>query len=159
MPVVAVALLLLSQAAAAAQAPTPRVSRLEVEGAGDAQILVLRAPLPGTGSFVGLAFMCAAGNPVLQVQLGFFPPRPTPLQLAVRAADGAVERFGDVFIADASSGIHAPQLVDRAEVRRFLAAAFTPGALISNGYVSFFNDAGPLAGAELGRRLAGCGSR
>ena len=159
MPALFVAVLVALLAAPAAQTPTPRVGRLEVEGAGAAQILVLRAPLPGTEPFVGLAFMYAGGSPVLQVQFGFFPPRPMRLQLAVRAADGAVERFGEVFTADASSGIHAPHLVDRAEVRRFVEAAFTPGALISNGYVSFFNDAGPPAGAEIGRRIADCGSR
>ena len=138
---------------ASAQVPTPRVRQVEAFGAG----LVLRAPLPGTESFVGLALVCAGNQPRLQVQLGFFPPQPMALQLGVRAGDGTVERFGPVFTADSRSGIHAPELVDRAEIARFIAAAFSTAALVSNGYVSFFNDAGPAAGRQFRQLLDGCG--
>ena len=106
---------------------------------------MMRAPMPGTDWYVGLAALCNDGEPSIRVQLGSFPERTQTLQLAVQAADGSIERFGPAFEADSTSGFHTPEIAGRNEIERFLRSAFTPGALVSNGFNSFFNDAPPAA--------------
>ena len=113
--------------------------------------------MPGVSWRVGLAAVCAAGRAQIRVMLGAFPEALTLLQLAVRLPNGAAERFGPVFRANSSAGFHSPEIVEPPEINRFFAAAFVPGALVSNGYNSFFNDASPEAARRFRDHLAGCG--
>ena len=50
-------------------------------------------------------------------------------------------RFGPVIAAGPESGFHSPQLRDPHEAVRLVSVALQPGALISNGYRSFWNRA------------------
>ena len=61
------------------------------------------------------------------------------VQAAVRVADGTVERFGPVLAGSPASGFHDPLVEERSDVLRLLAAAFTEGALVSNGHNSVWN--------------------
>ena len=76
----------------------------------------------------------------------------------MRAADGSIERFGPAFEADSASGFHTPEIAGRDEIERFLRSAFTPGALVSNGFNSFFNDATPAARTAVLTVLTECGN-
>ena len=76
----------------------------------------------------------------------------------MQAADGSVERFGPAFEADSTSGFHTPEIAGGDEIERFLRSAFTPGALVSNGFNAFFNDATPAARTAVLNVLTGCGS-
>ena len=127
------------------RAPTPRIRHAERVGTGADRAVMMRARIPGAGWDVGLAALCEDGEASSRVQLGAFPERRQALQLAVRAADGSVERFGPAFEADSISGFHTPEIAGRDEIERFLRSAFTPVALVSNGFNSFFNDATPAA--------------
>lgn len=55
----------------------------------------------------------------------------------MRRADGAIERFGPTFSASVENGFHSPQ-PDGSDLRRFLAAIRGRGALVSNGFNSYF---------------------
>ena len=92
------------------------------------------------------------------LQLGAFPERHQALQLAVRAADGSVERFGPAFEAHSTAGFHTPEIAGRDEIERFMRSAFTRGALVSNGFNAFFNDATPAARTAVLNVLTECGS-
>ena len=161
MPALCVAVVLLflgSSAALSAGQPvaTPRVTELTVLDAGGERALVLSAPMPGAAWRVGLVSVCRGGQPQILVMLGAFPQVSAALQLAVRLPSGEVERFGPVFRANSSAGFHSPEIVEPPEINRFFAAAFVPGALVSNGYNSFFNDASPEAARRFRDNLAGC---
>ncbi len=129
-----------SPAALEAQRPTPEVSRIEaVNGA-----YLMRAPFPGgaVSDYLGAVFACAGdGSLDVATFFGGFPADRRPVQLAVRTADGRVHRFGPVVSGGPESGFHSPVVEDRAEALRFAAAALTPGALVSNGFRSFWNRA------------------
>ena len=118
--------------------------------------MLLRSPVPGVNWLVGLAVACEGGSPRIAVELGAFPRRSRVLQLAVRAPDGRVETFGPAFRASAASGFHSPDLEEPTEITRFASVAFEPGALLSNGYQSFFFDASPADAESLRAFLTGC---
>ena len=123
---------------AAAQNPTPTLNSLESLGnaTGPGAILASRGFIGE--EIVGLAAACLKPETaIVRVSLGSFPLTPQPLQLAIRTAEGRVERFGPVFTADRSSGTHSPDVED-GDVDRFLEAIQLPGTLVSNGYSSFF---------------------
>ena len=144
-------------AAGAQEVPTPRLVDVEFASLPDGQLAVARAPMPGVSWFVGLGVTCVGGVPGVAVELGAFPPEPRPLQLAVRPADGRVETFGPVFSAASPSGFHSPRLQAPADVRRFASVALYPGALVSNGYNSFFFDVSPEDGELVRGVVLGCG--
>ena len=126
-------------ARAAAQSPTPEVQRIEAVDGG----YLMRAPFRGGAASEYLAAVFACGeNGSLDVAtfFGSFPADRRPVQLAVRTADGRVHRFGSVVSGGPESGFHSP-LLENAEALRFAATALTPGALVSNGFRSFWNRA------------------
>ena len=127
-------------AGAAAQLPTPEVRRIEAVDGG----YLMRAPFPGgaASDYLAAVFACAEnGSLDVGAFFGGFPPDRRPVQLAVRTADGRVHRFGAVVSGGPESGFHSPLIEDRAEALRFASAALTPGALVSNGFRSFWNRA------------------
>lgn len=89
---------------------------------------------------LGLYIHCerASGRLTAGMFFGAFPSG-KPVQAAVRVGDGTVERFGPVVTGDPASGFHDPLLEERSDVLRLLAAAFTEGALLSNGHNSVWN--------------------
>ncbi len=156
---VVTAMLLTATAGAAAQSATPTVHLIEEAAVGGAAAWILRAPLPGTVDQVGIAMTCDGGWPEVTVFLGAFPPASTPVQLAIRSAAGRVERFGPVLDHyGPRSGFHSPQLSDPDEVARFLDAALETGALVSNGYNSFWNRVAPARNREVRARMRACGA-
>lgn len=155
--VLAAFLFAVSSACGDAQVRTPRLVELETLTTPSGEVLFLRAPVPGVDWSVGLAVSCVDGAPRIDVELGAFAARSRVFQLAVRAPDGAVETFGPSFRADMRSGFHSPRLEAADDVARFVAAAFRPGALVSNGYNSFFFQAAPNSVALLRAAVADCG--
>ena len=124
--------------------PTPEITRITALGVKDTVAYAMRAPLGESGEVVGLAVLCAQRDAAaLQATafFGAFPGAHHPVQLAVREPNGTVTRFGPVVAAGPASGFHSPQIRDPREAKRFVTAALQPGALISNGYRSFWNRA------------------
>jgi len=122
--------------------PTPEIATILELGEGDELAYGMRGELGRTGHFVGLALICSTKG-VYNVEaiasfLGF-PEDRRPLQLAVRGEDGTIDRFGPVVSAGPKAGFHSPRMVEAGEVTRFVNAALRPGALVSNGYRSFWN--------------------
>ena len=121
---------------------TPELTSVEHLTHLPALAYAMRAPLPRTTSYVGLALLCAPASPsgvTITASFGPFPQQAQPLQFSVRTGEGQVMRYGPVFTADATSGFHSPHLTARDDVESFLFAALRPDSLISNGHNSFWN--------------------
>ena len=146
-------------APAAGSVATPEVRALvDVSGAGGSEVAyVLRAALPAGGEVLGVVVACLP-NGGLQAAAAFggYPPDGRPVQLAVRTADGRVERFGPLQRGAPGSGVHAPRVVDPAGAWRFAAAALGEGLLVSNGFRSLWNRAGPADNGAARTRLRDC---
>ena len=141
-----------------ARAATPSVTGVEEMTAEDEEgtAAVMRTPVAGGEYHVGIAAGCDEQGAVVTVSLGAFPADYRPVQLAVRTVDGDTERFGPVLKLGIEHGFHSPRLEDEDEIERFLAGALQRGALISNGFHSFFNEAGEAAAETIREVLAGC---
>ena len=128
-------------AAAADFTETPQVTRLRPLAGGPGAGFLLRAPLPGGGrGFLSVCVACDNLELSAAASFGPFPEDGRPVQLAVRGPLGDVHRFGPVVRhAGTASGFHSPLIDDPDEARRFVAAVFRQGALISNGYRSLWN--------------------
>jgi hypothetical protein len=156
--ITAAAILLTAVAPAAAEAqadhPTPRISLLETITMQGVTAYVMRANLGNTEIIIGLAATC---DPRLEVTVYFggYPADRRPVQLAVRGADGRVHRFGPVERGGPGSGFHSPR-ARGPDAARFVDAALRSGALVSNGFRSFFNDAPPSRNLEARTALLGC---
>lgn len=139
--------------------PTPEMSRFEAIEVPGGVGYAMRAELGDTGQYVGLAVMCRKGASA-QLEAGAFfggfPGRHTPVQLAVRDAEGRVERFGPVVKAGRESGFHSPLLTEASEVRRFVGVALKPGSLISNGHRSFWNRVSEAENRRVLDAVMGC---
>ena len=153
------ALVLLAGALLTAQRPTPVLRAFErVQAPGGSTLHVLVEPDRGVGWRLGMAFQCPTrGRPVVAAFLGPFPSDRRPVQLAVRTADGTIERFGQVLVAGPGAGFNDTYLEDPADQRRFARAALQPQVLVSNGYNSFFNRASARANRQVLAVLADCG--
>ena len=89
---------------------------------------------------LGVAVHCERARGRLRAGMFFGGfPAGKRVQAAVRAGDGTVERFGPVVVGGALTGFHDPLIEERADVLRLLRAAFTEGALLSNGHNSVWN--------------------
>ena len=105
---------------------------------------------------IGFVLTCAAGGN-LHVALTFGPyPSSGAVQLAVRSPDGSIQRFGDPLPAPSSGASHDPSLEAPADQRRFLRAALQTGALLSNGYRSFWNRVPPDRNARVRADALAC---
>ena len=100
-----------------------------------------------------------AARAAIIVFLGAFPPAGTPVQLAVRSPNGRVERFGAIIHNHGGprrAGFHNPRLSNQEESRRFLDAVLESGALVSNGYNSFWNRVSPARNREVRETTRQC---
>ncbi len=99
------------------------------------------ADIDGMPWRLGVVVVCdiATGRLEGHLSFGSFPEN-RPVQAAVLAPDGALERFGPVVVTEhgALSGFHSP-IVEGDDVLRLMAAAFSEGALVSNGWRSVWN--------------------
>ena len=97
----------------------------------------------------------ASGRLRAGMAFGAFPAGKR-VQAAVRAGDGAVERFGPVLVGGPLTGFHDPLVEERSDVLRLLAAAFTEGALLSNGHNSVWNRIPPAENRRAREALERC---
>ena len=126
----------------AADYPTPEIREITALDVQDTVAYMMRGPLGNSGWSVGLTVRCAMHGPAeieATAFFGGFPGAHHPVQLAVRGPAGTGERFGARVAGGPEAGFHSPQLRDPHDVERFVTAALQPGALISNGYRSFWN--------------------
>ncbi|MCY4119797.1 MAG: hypothetical protein OXG72_02635 [Acidobacteria bacterium] len=138
-------------------APTPTLGPVETLNGPDGNVAGMMARARLGEQVLGLAIACESRRGALgTIYLGAFPAQARRLQLAVRRADGQVERFGPEFTANARSGFHSPQLEGN-DLGRFLAAIGGNGALVSNGFNSYFVRYGEADHAALRRFVNGCG--
>ena len=118
--------------------------------------------LSDSREYVGLAVLCAIHG-LAEIKatafFGAFPGAHHPVQLAVRSPDGAVERFGPVLAGGPEAGFHSPQLRDPHDAQRFVTVALQPGALISNGYRSFWNRASEQRNQQVRDEFLACVQR
>ena len=138
----AAALALPGAAQAGETFPTPDIARIDELDIHGAAAWAMKGAFGDSDIAVGLAAVCAMEGPrrvEATAFFGAFPGDRRPVQLAVRIAEGTVERFGPVVSGGPEAGFHSPRIVDPAEVARFVRAAFRPGSLVSNGYRSFRN--------------------
>lgn len=139
--------------------PTPEIDRIHDLGIPHAIAYAMRGELGRSGTYVGLAVLCATEGPgrvEATAYFGGFPRDRRSVQLAVRAADGTVKRFGPVVSAGPESGFHSPRITDHAQAERFAGAAFRPGSLVSNGFRSFWNRAGAARNREVREAFIAC---
>ena len=142
--------------------PTPEIrviTALDIKGT---VAYGMRGTLGNAGEVVGLAVLCAIDGPAeieATTFFGAFPGVHRPVQLAVRSPDGTVERFGAVLAGGPEAGFHSPQLRDPHEAERFVTVALQPGALISNGYRSFWNRASARRNQQVRDEFVACVQR
>lgn len=139
--------------------PTPEIREITALGGQDTVAYAMRGALGDAGEYVGLAVFCALHGPA-EIEgtafFGAFPGAHRPVQLAAGVPDGTVEHFGPVVRAGPESGFHSPQLRDPPAAERFVAAALQPGALISNGYRSFWNRASAPRNQQVREEFLAC---
>ncbi len=144
-------------APAARQYATPEIREVEEVEANGRHAYILRGELGNTGWHVGFTATCNNRQLEVTIFFGSFPTQGTPVQLVIRTARGGIERFGPVVRASGpQSGFHSPRLTDPREVARFLDNALETGALVSNGYRSFWNRVPPARNQRVREQLRAC---
>ncbi len=79
--------------------------------------------------------------------------------MTIRTAAGRGERFGPVVHhSRPRSGFQSPQLTNARDITRFLNAAIENGALVSNGYNSFWNRVALARNHAVRARMRTCGA-
>lgn len=137
-------------------AETPAVTAIEEMTDADRPVAVMRTPMEDGEYHIGMAASCEEGGPVVTVSMGPFPADYRAVQLAVRTAEGDTERFGPVLRLGVEHGFHSPVLDEQEEIERFLGGALQGGALISNGFYSFFYQAEDADGEAFREVLDNC---
>ena len=138
---------------------TPEIDRIENLDVAGAVAWVMRGELGDSGYHVGLGIVCksdGSGDTVVTAYFGSFPGVGHPVQFAVRGAGGRVGRFGPVVSGGPESGFHSPRITGPDEMARFLRLALQPGALISNGYRSYWNRVDEKRNREVRQALLAC---
>ena len=143
--------------AANRQIETPTVQGVERFEAEGSTVTVMRVQPDGLDWYMGMSGTCTDGQAVLNVFLGPFPGSQRPVQLAVRGPEERTEHFGDILQGGPEHGFHSPVLDDDDDIERFIGLALQTGALVSNGYNSFFNQADEDANAEFREAVVNCG--
>ena len=142
--------------------PTPAIRVIDALNIKGMVAYTMRGSLGTSREYVGLAVLCAIHGPAdfeATAFFGAFPGAHRPVQLAVRSPAGAVERFGAVLAGGPEAGFHSPQLRDPHDAQRFVTAALQPGALISNGYRSFWNRASEQRNQQVRDEFLACVQR
>ena len=161
-PAALLALLLVGIGHPAPPWPTPEITEITALTIPDRVAYAMRGPLGDSGEYVGLAVLCALLGPAeieVTAFFGTFPGAARPVQLATRGPDGRVEHFGPVVRTGPESGFHSPQLRDPHDAERFVTVALQPGALISNGYRSFWNRASAQRNQQVREEFMACVQR
>ena len=125
--------------------PTPELVHADVDvHQDDFTAIGATTPFPPgtTAHRVGIILVCTGDTLQARLSLGTIPAD-KPLQLAVVAPDGDVQRFGPVFSAGPRSGFHDPIVTDAGDLARLVPAVFRNGTLVSNGHISFWNRMSP----------------
>lgn len=138
--------------------PTPEARAFNVVRDTEADLIYgFAEALAGQSDRLGLYVHCdrASGRLRAGMFFGAFPAGKR-VQAAVRAGDGTVERFGPVVVGGALTGFHDPLIEERSDVLRLLAAAFTEGALLSNGHNSVWNRIPPAENRRAREALERC---
>ena len=151
--------IVLPAASPLAQTPTPEATEItEIRETGQ-HILVVVTRYLDVSTNIGFATSCdrTTGNTFLAFSFGSFPHNKY-VQLGIALPNGSIERFGKPVIAPSgpAAGFHDPILQQPAEVLRGLRAAFTTGALISNGHNSIWNRISPQENSAALRRILTC---
>ena len=139
--------------------PTPEIGTIVELEIGAGRAWGMRAELADSGIYIGLALVCRDEAPLAAeatAYFGGFPENRRPVQLVVRGPEGTVERFGGVVSGGPESGYHSPQVTNLRNLARFVRAALRSGALVSNGYRSFWNRASAARNAEVRGEMLGC---
>ena len=142
--------------------PTPEISEIAEFNRPDAISYAMRGELGRSGIYVGMAFTCATRGPRkvrANVLFGGFPADRRTVQLAVRLPNGGGHSFGPRVSGGPESGFHSPLIRDPGRAEAFAKAALQSGALISNGYRSFFNRAGEARNREVLEAFIACLNR
>ena len=151
---------LVGTAHAAPPWPTPEITQIDaLAERPDTVAYAMRGMLGNSGEYVGLAVQCApqgTAEPQVTAFFGAFPGPQHPVQLAVRNPDGTGEGFGPVVRAGPEAGFHSPQLTAPQDVVRFVQRALQPGALISNGYRSFWNRVSATRNQQVREEFLAC---
>lgn len=139
--------------------PTPEIREITALDRKDTVAYAMRGALGTSGEIVGLAVLCARHGPA-EIQatafFGTFPGPQHPVQLAVRSPDGTGEGFGPVLRGGPEAGFHSPQLTAPHDAVRFVQRALQPGALISNGYRSFWNRVSAARNQQVREEFVAC---
>lgn len=144
LPLAALLAAVFASSVSAATYPTPEIAKIETIDVPGSLAFAMRARLGNTNTFVGLSLLCprSTSNPIeVTAYFGGFPSDARPVQLAVRDPSGAVAHFGPAVRGTRASGFHSPRVTDPLQALEFVNAALQPGALVSNGYRSFWNRA------------------
>lgn len=153
-------LLLLACGRAQAQPwPAPRISEVADRTATETPYLAMFADFPpGAQHRIGWVAVCRGSgeDPRIELDLGFMPSGGV-VQLAARLGD-RTERFGPPLYAPPGDrgGFFVYTMADPAEIHRFLDIALRPGALVSNGWISFYNALPPDVALALRGRIRDC---
>ena len=146
-----------NEGASGSAVATPFVHEVEQVEADGSIVAVMRTALPGAQWQMGIAAVCESGVASIAGYFGPFPGTARPVQLAVQGPDESIERFGPVLQGGPQDGMHAPRIDEPEEIDRFVNAALTSGALISNGYNSFYNSTDAAGQALFRDTLTNCG--
>ena len=138
--------------------PTPGITQIDSLHAPHAVAYAMRGELGSSGEAVGLGVIYATRGPAAIEVIAFFGAYPAdqPVQFAGRGGDGTVERFGAVEVGGRASGFHSPRLTTPQDADRFVRIALRPGALISNGYRSFWNRASAARNRQVREEFLRC---
>ena len=140
------------------QAQTPVVDSWERLGAGNQGWVLVGDPVTrGAGWGPGIALTCGTAGVEFRAYFGPFPSDGRPVQLAVRLPDGRIERAGPVLRGGRATGFHDPELLGGPDARRIADAALVRGALVSNGYFSFYNGVSEASNRQVRGYVLACG--
>jgi len=150
-----------SPAAHAQQVETPEARSFAIRADDGTHFTIgVAEPLPGSGPHVRIGFLvrCERASGRLEAYLSFGAvPSGKRVQAAAGHPEGKVERFGPVMRGGgAAAGFHSPLIAGRADVLRFVDAAFVTGALVSNGHNSVWNRIGERENREARTALRRC---
>ena len=107
----------------------------QVTTGGTTAIFAVSEYAPGFN--LGVAFTCTGTTAEIVLQFGGFPGTEYPLQVVVQHNETKTV-FSDTVRGSPNAGFHSPKIIERHKIEQFLALAFKPDTLISNGYRGFY---------------------
>ena len=155
-----ISLALAAQLAGGEPIPTPVATKLTAAQATDSELLyAVTVPSNDPHANWGWLVTCnrTTGDVSARFSFGAFPGEARQLQTAIQDGNGEIHRFGPVFRSPGpASGYHDPEFDDPAVVAEIVDAAFSTGALVSNGYNSVWNNLSPEENRKVRDAYAKC---